>query len=417
MSRRLLVAVAMTFLVFASRGGAGSAAQELQTGRGGGAKEVQEQHNAIMGGQFSRAVLHFKHVISDASRWLLHLLQRLLFWRRAGDAAALASSGNSNSNSSGSSSGSSSFSNSAAYANLAWNGVRVTKRETESLDKIKSTLSGELAAGRLVSSSWLQSATDSEFLRFLRHHNGNKDAASKSIKAHAAWRTSAHGSETILRTKHAKYSKHVLNREIFWLGVSKGGCPTLVIRSRAHDGADYENDPHVFVDFVVWVLEQGKAKYGNQPICMILDRGTFYRNGKGKGDRPDFSVIPQLVKLLKLLFSTITNNYPEILSSAKVVPSNFFFKMCYRVTSRVMDKKERDRFFLLPGPKVAQDMLSMFPASVLPPHMGGTSTRGGLWDDGQWDRPEAVEEALSVLRDDEAQTSKGKDKEGPTTSL
>ena len=361
---------------------------------------MQEQHYVTVGEQFSRAVVRFKHAVSDVSRWLLHFLQRLLFWRRSAGSAALGSSGNSSSSSTNS--GSNSFSNSAAYAKLAWNGVRVTKREMESLDKIKSTLSGEIAAGRLASSAWLQSATDSEFLRFLRHHNGNKDAACKSIKAHAAWRTSAHGSETILRTRHAKFSKHVLNREIFWLGVSKGGCPTLVIRTRAHDGTDYENDPHVFVDFVVWVLEQGKAKYGNEPICMILDRGTFYRNGKGKGDRPDFSVIPQLVKLLKLLFSTITSNYPEILSSAKVVPSNFFFKMCYRVTSRVMDKKERDKFHLLPGPKVAQDMLSMFPASVLPPHMGGTSTRGGLWDDGQWDRPEAVAEALSVLRDDES---------------
>lgn len=150
------------------------------------------------------------------------------------------------------------------------------------------------------------------------------------------------------------------------------------------------------------MLEQGRIKYKagqDVPICVILDRGAFYRNGKRKGDKPDFSVVPRLVDLFSTLFSIVNSNYPEILATAKVVPVSFFFKMCYRVTSRVMDKKARDKFILVPGHLVAKDLLGMFPASILPPHMGGTSTKGGFWDDGQWDRPDAIKESLAVLHD------------------
>ena len=154
----------------------------------------------------------------------------------------------------------------------------------------------------------------------------------------------------------------------------------------------------------MWVLEQGRAKYGagaSQPICVVMDRGPFFRNGKSKGNLPDFSVIPRLVEVLKTLFGTINNNYPEILSGALVVPVNFFFKMCYRVTSRVMDKRSRDRFTLVPGDRVAKELLALFPAAVLPPHLGGSSMRGGLWDDGHWDQPGLLEEALREMQENE----------------
>jgi len=156
--------------------------------------------------------------------------------------------------------------------------------------------------------------------------------------------------------------------------------------------------------FFVWVLEQGRLKYGagsTSPICVILDRGPYYRGGKSHGALPDFSVVPRLVDVFKTLFQTINNNYPEILAGAHVVPVSFFFKMCYRVTSRVMDRRSRDRFHLVNPDKVASAMLGMFDRSLLPPHLGGTSTKGGLWDDGQWNLPGAMEEALQLLKEGE----------------
>ena len=66
-----------------------------------------------------------------------------------------------------------------------------------------------------------------------------------------------------------------------------------------------------------------------------------------------------------------------------------------------MDRRSRDRFHLINPDKVASAMLGMFDRSLLPPHMGGTSTKGGLWDDGQWNIPGAMEEALQLLKDGE----------------
>lgn len=127
---------------------------------------------------------------------------------------------------------------------LQWNGARATTRELEALVYIRSAKDLALSKGVVASTPWLSVLSDKEILRFLRHHNGNRDEAWKSIKNHAAWRTSPYGSETIVKAN--RFQDSVLNREIFWLGVSNIGCPTLVIRTQAHDGADYQEDPKTF---------------------------------------------------------------------------------------------------------------------------------------------------------------------------
>jgi len=129
---------------------------------------------------------------------------------------------------------------------LEWNGVRATSKELESISFIRSNLATELTSGKLASTAWLQAPPDQELLRFIRHHNGNKDAALKSVKAHAQWRVSPYGSETILRDGQRRFAHSPLNKEVFWLGPNKSGCPTLVVRTRAHDGANYNDDPKVF---------------------------------------------------------------------------------------------------------------------------------------------------------------------------
>jgi len=143
-------------------------------------------------------------------------------------------------------------SNSASYPSsaLEWSGVRASTKELDAVAFVRESLLSEIASGKLKASTWLSSASDREFLRFVRHHNGNKDSAWKSIKAHATWRTSPYGCETIVKEGRGRFAKSPLNKEIFWLGVSKQGCPTLVVRTRAHDGADYNEDPKTFARLV-----------------------------------------------------------------------------------------------------------------------------------------------------------------------
>jgi len=126
--------------------------------------------------------------------------------------------------------------------------------------------------------------------------------------------------------------------------LNKNGCPTLVVRTQAHDGYEYQEDPKIFTAFFVWLLEQGRREYGvgtHTQICVLLDRGPVMKNGKRKIEKLDMGVVPKLVELFKMLFSTINNNYPDLLLSAKVVPVSFFFSMCYKITSRAMDAKNR----------------------------------------------------------------------------
>jgi hypothetical protein len=207
---------------------------------------------------------------------------------------------------------------------VSWNGHPVTAKERATLEVfharrqsatdtgdrsgagVGSSSAGSSSAGAGAVSPWLQTASSTEFLRFLRHKHGSQEEAWKMILTHARWRVSKYGADTIVRD--SPYEHSALHREVFWLGLSKSDCPTLVIRTKAHDGADYNEDPRIFTSFIVSVLEQGRAEYGvgvSRPVCMLMDRGPYERNGEPKVDKMDMSVIPNLVKLFQHLYSTV----------------------------------------------------------------------------------------------------------------
>jgi hypothetical protein len=221
----------------------------------------------------------------------------------------------------------------------SWGGNTVTEKEKSSLLFLHNKCNNEIRAD----SQWLKTATPIDILRFLRNKNGNTEEAYKSLLAHAKWRISQFGADTIVAKNSFKES--ALNKEVFWLGVSLEGCPTLVIRTQAHDGADYNEDPKIFTSFMVYMLEVGIKQYGlgqETQVCVILDRSTYLKRGIKK--KEDMSAIPNLVKLFQYLYQTITDNYPDLLLRAQIVPASWFFSMCYRVTSRVMDNKSRYRY-------------------------------------------------------------------------
>jgi hypothetical protein len=220
----------------------------------------------------------------------------------------------------------------------SWGDINVTEKEKSSLLFLHNKCSNENRAD----TQWLKTATPTDLLRFLRNKNGNTEEAYKSLIAHAKWRISKYGADIIVVENSFKES--ALNKEVFWLGVSLSGCPTLVIRTQAHDGADYNEDPKIFTSFMVYMLEIGIKQYGlgqETQVCVILDRSTYLKRGVKK--KEDMSAIPNLVKLFQHLYQTITDNYPDLLLRAQIVPASWFFSMCYRVTSRVMDTKSRYR--------------------------------------------------------------------------
>jgi hypothetical protein len=125
---------------------------------------------------------------------------------------------------------------------LSWGGSPITDKEKEGLDYIESTRKSYSIGSGI--SAWLHTATSTDLLRFLRARNGNAQEAFKNILTHAKWRTTENGADTILQENRFKNS--AMNREVFWLGISSTDCPTLVVRTQAHDGADYNEDPKIF---------------------------------------------------------------------------------------------------------------------------------------------------------------------------
>jgi hypothetical protein len=148
-----------------------------------------------------------------------------------------------------------------------------------------------------------------DILRFLRGKNGNVDAAFEAIVRHAKWRIGPDGADTVW--KENRFINSPLHTEIFWIGLSKNDCPTFVARTFIHDGADYNEDPREFTQFITWIIEKGRREYGvgsDRPCCMIIDRNPVEGFIK-KEETFDMKVIPNIVALMRQLVSTLSVSY------------------------------------------------------------------------------------------------------------
>ena len=124
----------------------------------------------------------------------------------------------------------------------SWGGVLVTEKEKHILNQLHEKRLATACVNGI--STWLHKATAADLLRFLRAANGDPLAGWELILKHAKWRTSKYGADTIIKSR--MFDNSVLHRELFWLGVNADNLPTLVIRTQAHDGADYCEDPKIF---------------------------------------------------------------------------------------------------------------------------------------------------------------------------
>lgn len=67
------------------------------------------------------------------------------------------------------------------------------------------------------------------------------------------------------------------------------------------------------------------------------------------------------------------NHYPDLLHSVKVAPASWFFSMCFKITSAVMDAETRAKFEFIQPNEVAK-LHAFLPQSMLPAHLGGSSS-------------------------------------------
>lgn len=268
----------------------------------------------------------------------------------------------------------------------SWGGLDVSTKECEAIESIRSkiaTFVTEIREGGStsyinVSIPWLTThGTDVEILRFLRSKGGVIEDAWKAVLKHSQWRVSSEGADTVVQRN--TYENNVMTKEVFWLGIDRYNCPTLVIRTQAHDGKHYEEDPKLFVRFIVWMLEQGKTLYGvgqSRQLSVILDRSAVPWLGP-KEEKFDMRILNHQLSLFRLLYQTIMDHYPELIIQVKVMPVSWVFRMCFAVTSRLLEAHNRAKFHMVKPDQQAAVMLDLFDASLLPPHFGGTSLEYG----------------------------------------
>ena len=60
----------------------------------------------------------------------------------------------------------------------------------------------------------------------------------------------------------------------------------------------------------------------------------------------------QMIMFSYFFFLLLQNHYPDVLDYAKAAPLSWFFSMCYRVGSAVMDAKSRARIQLVKDAEV-----------------------------------------------------------------
>jgi hypothetical protein len=358
------------------------------------ALQVYESNNFLIN---LRAFLHFIRSIKDGVKKLVGSL-----WNGAGRSGSYAQGGE--------------CGGSIRDQNLIWGGVAATAEEVEAISLMQTEIdnflgrgSGEGSAvdsskaksrmpllkrfgrssGDTGSTAWLGEATELEYLRYLRRSKGKRDDAFKAMVEHSKWRAGKHGIDAIRKNGEKRFPpNHPLHREVFWLGVAKDNTATLVVRTQAHDGRDYNEDPQEFVDFIVHVLEKGREKYklgSERQVTLLLDRANYVRQQEGVDEEKvpyklDMGVVPRLVELMKKLFGSLHANYADLLTAAKVVPVSTFFSMCYRVTSRAMDRETRQKFTMVKEKDLLQEIHKMHEADVLPPHLGGHSKYYGPWE-------------------------------------
>ena len=260
---------------------------------------------------------------------------------------------------------------------LALGKQAISIEELEAISKIRSEIALLAQSPPTDVSPWLfNSCTDIDIARFVRLQRGNVEKSWDKLLRHAKWRISPNGADTLVREN--AYRNSVLHEEVFWFGVDSTGCPTVVGRTMLHDGSVYDEIPQRFTNFLVLLIEEGRQKYGvgsERMACILLDRFPVITKGALKKQEVfDLSIIPNIVALIRSIYTTFQDNYPEIFEKITVTPASWFFSSCFKITSRVFDQKTRDMFQMVNERDTKELLPSLFQLTSLPLHMGGTAT-------------------------------------------
>jgi len=262
----------------------------------------------------------------------------------------------------------------------SWGNIVITENEQVLLNNIKEIIQNYIKSNKIKKTDWLCNALDVDILRFLRlniNNNKSDDVALltfNNLILHSKWRQSKYGIDNI--NKYGYDQMNYLNNYIYWLGQDIYGYPTLYIKSQLHDGKYYNEDPKLFTGYIVWILENGRKKFGVNKINIILDRSLPINNNNYSNDnysnnnvfqeKHDVNVMKSLIELYRTLYSEIYPNYPDLLNEFKIFHTSWVFNICLAIVMKIFDEITRNKFKVYKNEKEIHNLMrKIFPNYIL----------------------------------------------------
>eukprot|EP00301_Raphidiophrys_heterophryoidea_P024583 c8032_g1_i2.p1 GENE.c8032_g1_i2~~c8032_g1_i2.p1 ORF type:complete len:264 (-),score=47.15 c8032_g1_i2:168-959(-) len=187
--------------------------------------------------------------------------------------------------------------------------------------------------------------------RFIIAMKHKPDDAFQRLKDHVAWRK-RFGADLII---HEDFLMHEARRELYWGGKDKEGRPALIFRFANHHANEDANE---YVRFLVFVLEKGRKVLRFDKMNVVFDVGG--------ASRAQFNM-----DHVRLLVSTLQQNYPERVAAMFIFPVSMIERMLFNVVKTFMDPVTARKVALLSPSEFKTRLLDTFAIDQLEGRDGG----------------------------------------------
>jgi len=241
-----------------------------------------------------------------------------------------------------------------------YHGKEVSAEEKEGVHSLRMLIDSIPMVEKHNLSPWLGEGLldDREILRFLRASHLNQAEAWGLLSKVSTYRLRL-GLDAPTLDPSVLPAADVVGEEMFFMGETRDGCPTLVVRSALHfpghvSSADY-------LQYIGQLLEVARREWGlgvGLPICALVDRHQSTRKNYDRA-------------LLLEVLPNFQEYYPELLGTVYIAPVNLLFWAIWSAVSAFIDEQYKQKVSILSGEDYQAQLQDVFGSDILPEHLGG----------------------------------------------
>ncbi|KAI5074109.1 hypothetical protein GOP47_0010070 [Adiantum capillus-veneris] len=233
--------------------------------------------------------------------------------------------------------------------------METTRHDLELEDDQQAEALAAVKASLLIVDSNAQSLTDSDYLRFLRARNFDKEKTVKLLVQHLKWRRSFVSSGYI---KEEEIATELERKQIMLQGHDKFGCSIAIVLSARHVAfhRDFEEIKRLFV----YCFDKAAASnlHPQTKFMIILDlEGWGLTNMDIRG----------YLAVLEIL----QNQFPERLRKLFILHVPYLFWGAWKVVSPFIDKVTREKIVFVDDKHLKETLLAEVEKDQLPTIYGG----------------------------------------------